>query len=825
MTSARFLFAAAVAFGIATPADLSAQTPPPPNHKHYDTPAGYDQPQPGKPIAPRLQNLGVHTFPVSTKNPQAQLFMNQGLNLTYGFNHAEAGRAYAEAARLDPSLAMAYWGQALVLGPNINAPMNPDDEPKALALVQKAVALKANATPREQAYIEALTARYTGKAEDRAAADRAYAQAMRKLVEQYPDDLDARTLYAEALMDTRPWNYWTRDGQPYDDTKEIEASLAYVIDKHQNHPGALHLWIHLWEATDTPERAEAEADRLLPLMPGAGHIVHMPAHIYQRVGRFQDVIDANILAAKADEDYIAQCRAQGIYPLGYYPHNLHFIWMGATAAGQSKLALESATKLASAIPHGSLKDVPILQGFLVVPYWAKVRFEKWDDILADQGPQHDTAFTRGVWRYARAMAFIGKDRLPDAERELAELRKILDDPSLDGQVTFSSNSGAAILRIGPEVVAGHIAAKRKDWDTAILHLDRAVRYEDALIYQEPHDWHAPVRGDLGNVLLAAGRPDEAEAVFWEDLKKFPENGWSLFGLMNALKAQGKTEDARMVEARFNRAWKNADFQRTVPTAAGAVQLKSGVRLHYLQQGPSRGPAVIMLHGYSDSSFSFSRVLPLLPSSVRVIVPDLRGHGESGRPSDGYSMDAMARDVIDLMDALDVPTATLVGHSMGSFVARRAASLAPKRITRMLLAGAGLSPRNAAVLEVQRAVSALQDPVDRGFVREFQYSTVNKPVPAEFMERVIAESLKLDAATWKAVIAGLVAYAPAESAIAMPVLVLAGDRDAVFPLAEQRAAAEQIRGARVKVLEGIGHTPHWEDPHRFAAELLAFATAS
>jgi tetratricopeptide (TPR) repeat protein len=211
--------------------------------------------------------------------------------------------------------------------------------------------------------------------------------------------------------------------------------------------------------------------------------------------------------------------------------------------------------------------VPILQGFLVVPYWAMVRFEKWDDILADKGPRHDTPFTRGVWRYARAMALVGKDQLQEAELELEELRKIAADPALDGQVTFSANSGDAILRIAPEVVAGRIAAKRKEWDRAILHLDRAIRYEDALIYQEPHDWHAPVRGDLGNVLLAAGRPDEAEVVFWEDLKKFPENGWSLYGLMSALKAQGKADAAATIEARFNKAWKNADFTRAAVTTA------------------------------------------------------------------------------------------------------------------------------------------------------------------------------------------------------------------------------------------------------------------
>jgi tetratricopeptide (TPR) repeat protein len=546
-------------------ADLLAQTPPP-NHQHYDKSAPQAPPEPGRPIAPRLQNLGVHTFAVSTTNRQAQAFMNQGLNLIYAFNHAEAARAFAEAARLEPTLAMAYWGHALVLGPNINAPMDPADEPKAYELAQKAVALKVGASPRERAYIEALAKRYTGKADDRKAADRAYAEAMRTVVTAFPKDDDARTLYAEALMDLRPWNYWTRDGLPYEETRHVQTELAAVFASNRNHPGALHLWVHLWEATDTPERAEAEADRLLPLMPGAGHIVHMPAHIYQRVGRYEDVIKVNIQAAKADEDYITQCRAQGIYPLAYYPHNLHFIWMGATAAGQGQLALDSAKRLAAAIPHEALKNVPILQGFVVVPYWAMVRFEKWNDILAEGAPHHDTPFTRGAWTYARALAFLGTGRLDEAEKALAELRTIAADPSLDGQVTFSSNSGTAVMRIAPEVVAGKIAAARKDWEKATLHLDRAIRYEDALIYQEPHDWHAPVRQDLGRVLLAAGRPGEAEVAFWEDLKRNPENGWSLSGLLEALKAQKKTEEAAQVEARLRKAWKDADVKRisTVP---------------------------------------------------------------------------------------------------------------------------------------------------------------------------------------------------------------------------------------------------------------------
>jgi tetratricopeptide (TPR) repeat protein len=293
-------------------------------------------------------------------------------------------------------------------------------------------------------------------------------------------------------------------------------------------------------------------------MPGAGHVVHMPAHIYARVGRHADVVRSNQMAVKADEDYIAQCRAQGLYPLGYYPHNIHFVWMGATATGQRALALESAKKVAASIPDEALKTIPVLQGFVVVPYWAMVRFEQWDAILSEKGPRFETAFTRGAWRYARAMALTSKGQLSEAEQELNELKKLVDDPSLKDQTTFSTNSGRSILRIAPEVVAGEIAAKRKDWDRAILHLDRAVRYEDALVYQEPPDWHAPVRQNLGAVLVQAGRADEAEAVYWEDLRNNPGNGWSLRGLMQALEAQGKKDEAELVRKRFVEAWKDAD---------------------------------------------------------------------------------------------------------------------------------------------------------------------------------------------------------------------------------------------------------------------------
>jgi tetratricopeptide (TPR) repeat protein len=278
------------------------------------------------------------------------------------------------------------------------------------------------------------------------------------------------------------------------------------------------------------------------------------------VGRHADVIRVNELAAKADEDYITQCRAQGLYPLAYYPHNLHFIWMGASAIGRQGLALSSARKLAASVPADALSTVPILQGFLVVPYWAQVRFGQWDEILADKGPVHDTPFTRGAWLYARGLALIAKGRLEEAEAGLTRLRTVVEDPALKGNVTFSYNTGHAVLRIAPEIVAGELAARRGQWDAAVLHLERAVRLEDSLIYQEPADWHAPARQNLAAVLLEAGRPDEAETVFWDELRRNPENGWSLFGLRQALEAQGKKDDAARVAERFARAWKDSEVQ-------------------------------------------------------------------------------------------------------------------------------------------------------------------------------------------------------------------------------------------------------------------------
>jgi tetratricopeptide (TPR) repeat protein len=492
--------------------------------------------------------------------------------LTYGFNHAEASRSFREAARLDPNCAMAYWGMALVLGPNINLAMPPENEPKAYEMIRKAIALKKNASEREQAYIDALATRYSKEAKpDRNALDRAFAEAMRQLGQRYPDDLDAATLYAESLMDLRPWNYWTRDLKPYPETVKIHSVLESVLARNPNHPGAIHLYIHAVEL-GRPELAEAGADRLWKLAPGAGHLVHMPSHIFRRVGRYANASQSNQDAIAADEDYIVQCRAQGLYPLAYYPHNIHFLWDSATMEGRSLPAIEAARKSASSIPEGAWREVPLLHQFLVAPLFAYTRFGEWNSILSEPRPPEDSLFWTGVWHYSRGLAFTAKGNLDDASRELVSLQGLAADKSLDGfRVTFSRNGAKAILDIAVEVLTGEIAARRGYYDKAIARLHRAILFEENLIYNEPPDWHVPVRQALGAVLLEAGRAAEAESIYWQDLSLNRENGWSLFGLMQSLKAQGKKEQAAGIEERFRKAWSRADVTLTASRFMGEAR--------------------------------------------------------------------------------------------------------------------------------------------------------------------------------------------------------------------------------------------------------------
>ncbi|MEP7371374.1 MAG: hypothetical protein ABI659_04025 [Nitrosospira sp.] len=529
----------------------SASTVSGPAHRHHTQAAQDDQ------AVPRLLNLGSHTFPVSTRNKSAQQYINQGMNLSYAFNHAEAGRSFREGARLDPSLAMAYWGQALVLGPNINAMMESKDETTALDLVRKAASLMAKASPRERALISALEKRYTGSSEQRKANNKAYADAMREVHTRFPDDLDIAMLYVEAMMDLSSWGYWMRDGYPIEGTAEIVALTESVIRRNPKHPGAVHMYIHLVEPTSTPERAEKAADTLLTLMPAAGHVVHMPSHIYQRVGRYADAIKSNQLAIAADEEYLSHDHAKGMYPVMYTPHNIHFLWFAATMDGQSRLAIESARRVAGTIDDAALEAVPGTGTFRVTPYWAYAKFGKWNEILQEPAPPATNAFLKGGWHYARGLAFAATRQLPQAEQELEALRGIMKNGVLDWPL-MSLNTARDVLSIGPEVLAGEIAAARGQFDSAIAHLDRAVRLEDALVYTEPSEWQSPPRLALGAILLEAGRAAEAETVYWEDLRRNRNNGWALYGLLQTLRAQKKDGEAALIEARFKKAWARAD---------------------------------------------------------------------------------------------------------------------------------------------------------------------------------------------------------------------------------------------------------------------------
>ena len=552
-----------MAVAAAHAADAAAQPAPPAappataTHKHYEPVAAATQAGPDGVLAPRLQRLGTHTVPVSTTRPLAQRYFDQGMRLAYAFNHAEAGRAFREAARLDPALAMAWWGQALVLGPNINAAMEPADEAAALALVQQAQARARLASPRERALIDALARRYSGRTADRAANDRAYAEAMRAVHRRFPRDLDIAMLYVESMMDLRPWNYWMPDGRPHAGTADIVALTEDVLRRDPAHPAALHLLIHLLEPTATPERAERAADTILTLMPAAGHMIHMASHIYQRVGRYADAIRSNQLAVDADETYLAHCRAQGFYPMSYYPHNIHFLWFAASLDVQAGLATDAARRVAARITDDVLERMPFTAGFRVVPYWTNVRFGRWEAILDEPRPPASNVFLTGAWHYARGTALAATGRLEAADAELAALEALMPNPALD-QPLFSPNSGRAIMAIGPAMLAGEIAAARGAFDAAIAHLDRAVRLEDALVYTEPAEWAYPTRHALGAVLLEAGRAGEAETVFWEDLRRNRENGWALTGLVQALRAQGKQADAEIVDVRRRTALARAD---------------------------------------------------------------------------------------------------------------------------------------------------------------------------------------------------------------------------------------------------------------------------
>jgi tetratricopeptide (TPR) repeat protein len=511
---------------------------------------------------PFFDGLGDLHRPITTTSPRAQRYFDQGLALLFGFNHREAIRSFRSAAKIDPDCAMAYWGVAYAYGPHVNKPMSKEDNEAAWAALQQAVAHQEKASRREQAYISALEKRYQAQhRDDRLALDQAFAAAMRALVLQYPDDLDAQTLFAESLMNTMPWDYWTKDRSPKPETEEVFAALRYVMARNPQHPGANHFYIHAVEAGPNPELGLPAADRLLRFAPAAGHLVHMPAHIYIRVGQYHDATVANELAVKSDRYYIRHCRAQGFYPGAYYPHNLYFLWWALQFEGRSAEAFRVAGQAAEyAVENycGPRKAVeaPRLRH---LPWLTWMRFGRWNEILnvAQPAATNDFLVDRVLWHFTRGVALAARRQGDDAEREHSALVKLSrsDDATKLNNPQFPATS---MMLVADHWLAGKVAGAMGDTRAMIKHLERAVSAEDAIPYMEPAYWPLPTRPALGAALLQTGDYVRAEQVFRDDLKRLPRNAWGLFGLEQSLRRQGLTESADLVRREFNDAWKRAD---------------------------------------------------------------------------------------------------------------------------------------------------------------------------------------------------------------------------------------------------------------------------
>jgi tetratricopeptide (TPR) repeat protein len=507
--------------------------------------------------------FGNTHHPVKTSVPEAQRMFDQGLALDYGFNHDEAEKCFQRAAELDPDMAMANWGVALVVGPNYNQPVDAEREKKAYDAIRKARQLAANGPAVERDYIDALARRYTNQpTQDYHPLDAAYNNAMRELVKKYPDDLDAATLFAESGMNLRPWKLWNPDGTPAPGTEEIVATLQSVLRRDPDHLGANHFYIHTVEASNHPDLALPSAQRLAALAPKSGHLVHMPGHIFIRTGLHDLSASTNVDAAAADEAYIAETQVQGIYPMMYYSHNLHFIAYENSMIGRYSDASAGARRSQD---HAAplVRQMPPLDAFNALPTMVLVRFRRWDDIMAL--PQPDAAFpvSSGLWHYARALAFAARNKVPEAQSELAALNKLAPDIAKVPTGAPGMKNAGLIPQLAAHIVESRIAWAQGSKDAAVQHMRKAVALQDDMDYTEPPDWFYPTRESLGGLLLQAGRAPEAEKVFRDDLQRNPRNPRSLFGLMQALKAQDRQHDAEWVEQQFQVTWKSADTKLRV----------------------------------------------------------------------------------------------------------------------------------------------------------------------------------------------------------------------------------------------------------------------
>ena len=509
---------------------------------------------------PLYDNLGSYHMAVTTRSPVAQRYFDQGLRLTYGFNHDEAIKSYREGIREDSTCAMCWWGIAYALGPNINVPMDTAAVRPAWQALQQAVRLAPEVSPREQAYIEALQKRYSSDPPaNRAPLDSAWAAAIGEVSRRYPRDDDAATLHAEALMDLRPWNYWTNAGKPRaPSTMETVTILERVVKRTLDHPGACHFYIHAVEASNFAARAVPCAERLGTLVPGAGHLVHMPTHIYMRLGRWEDAVEHNADAVHVDQEYLDARHPTGVYPIGYVPHNYHVMWEALNMLGRSEEALGAARTIAGKVPPEVVRMIPPFEYYSPVVLFTLVRFSRWDDVLKEAAPAPALRYTTGIWHYARGLAFAAKDAPDSAAVEQDSVAAIA--AAIPPELPANLNSQQALLRIADRHLVADIAARQKRTDEAVRALREGVALEDELTYDEPTAWAVPLRQQLGAVLLAVGRPKAAEQAYRQDLVRYPDNGWSLHGLALALAAQGKTAEAKRVDAQFRKAWSRADVK-------------------------------------------------------------------------------------------------------------------------------------------------------------------------------------------------------------------------------------------------------------------------
>ena len=516
--------------------------------------------------APLFEGLGNLRYNISTLNKVAQSYFNQGLILSYAFNHAEAARSFYYATKLDSTCAMCYWGFAYVLGPNYNGGMEPDNYERAYTAIQKAINLSSYANEKENDLIKTLSTRYVKEPVDnRYQLDSMYSVSMKQLYQKYPDDPEISALYAESIMNLHPWDLWDKQGNPKAWTPEIIDILEKLLLKYPDHPGVNHFYIHAVEASLNPERGDKSAALFdNGLIPAAGHLVHMPSHIYIRTGEYHNGSLANLNAVKIDSQYVSSCHAQGVYPLAYYPHNYHFLAATATMEGKSEWALMAAQQVSDHADQDLMKDTiwGTLQHYYTIPFFVKIKFGKWDEILKMNNANPELKYPQAIRAYARGFAFLGKGDLTNAKKELITLDSLAADNTIKKITIWNINSAAMIVQIAQKVLRAEILASEGFYDASISLLQTAVALEDELNYNEPPDWFFSIRHHLGAVQIDAGKYDDAIASYKKDLSWWPKNGWALHGLKLAYQKKKDFKALAVIEKELKTSWAYADINLT-----------------------------------------------------------------------------------------------------------------------------------------------------------------------------------------------------------------------------------------------------------------------